>query len=472
MQLFLLLLPLALACKRTTLTTTTTQPPPPTTTRTTTTPTTTATTSSTSPTPTTATPRHLDPRPAGNSTTLVTTIPTNATQPTESSNTTTTQAPIDCPDGWIDETAVGLGCLRFVEEPGGLNWLETQTTCQSDIGSSVEALNMDEAEKLFEIAQLTSFFSHREVWWLGLSDLVSEGRWIWSHSYDVKVNTSMYSDIWTPTNITTDPGNANDCVVMTVGNNSQLIWKDIPCLSVEYDSKPIQAVCQCKGDDCPRFVPTVATVATPPAPHDCPVGWLYSGPGFGCIIPLTDQKDLSSQEAEAACLDVGGYLVEPRSENREKHLKDIAEILYNVGFAWSWWLGLSFRESESEDGEQWLWTSDDGVLNPNITYWGSGEGNGTNGGSCAILAKLGVSWEWHQVDCVDSDFRGKNIGAICQECLGKDCPSTPAKATTTTTTTTTTTPMTTFAKPDDCVTNSDGACLFLSTTEVFVSSPK
>jgi len=322
---------------------------------------------------------------------------------------------------------------------------------------------MKEAQKLFEIAQLTSFFSHREVWWLGLSDLVSEGRWIWSNSYNVEVNTSMYSDIWTPD---TDPRNSNDCVVMTVGNNSQLIWKDIPCLSEEYESKPIQAVCQCKGDDCPRFEPTKATVATPPAPHDCPDGWLYSGPGFGCIIPLTEEK-MDIKEAEAACLDVGGYLVEPRSENREKHLQDIAEILYNVGFAWSWWLGLSFRESESEEGEQWLWTSDDGVLYPDITYWGSGEGDGTNGGSCAILAKLGVSWEWHQVDCDDSDYRGKSIGAICQECLGKDCPSTPAKATTTTTTTTTTTPMTTFAKPDDCVTNTaDGACFFLSTTEV------
>ena len=54
-------------------------------------------------------------------------------------------------------------------------------------------------------------------------------------------------------------------------------------------------------------------------------------------------------------------------------LDSIPQILYNVGFAWSWWLGLSFRESESEDGEQWLWTSDDRVLNPNITYWGSGE---------------------------------------------------------------------------------------------------
>ena len=48
----------------------------------------------------------------------------------------------------------------------------------------------------------------------------------------------MYSDIWTPI---TDPGNSNDCVVMTVGNNSQLVWRDIPCLSEEYDSKPIQA---------------------------------------------------------------------------------------------------------------------------------------------------------------------------------------------------------------------------------------
>ena len=33
-----------------------------------------------------------------------------------------------------------------------------------------------------------------------------------------------------------------------------------------------------------------------------------------------------AQEAEAACLDVGGYLVEPRSKNREQHLEDIAEV--------------------------------------------------------------------------------------------------------------------------------------------------
>ena len=75
----------------------------------------------------------------------------------------------------------------------------------------------------------------------------------------------------------------------------------------------------------------------------------------------------------------------------------------------------------------------------------------------------------HQVGCDYFDYLGKSIGAICQECPGKDCPSTPAPATTTTTTTTTTTPMTTFAKPDDCVTNTDGVYFFLSTTEVFVT---
>ena len=32
-----------------------------------------------------------------------------------------------------------------------------------------------------------------------------------------------------------------------------------------------------------------------------------------------------AQEAEAACLDEGGYLVEPRSFNREQHLQEIAE---------------------------------------------------------------------------------------------------------------------------------------------------
>ena len=66
-----------------------------------------------------------------------------------------------------------------------------------------------------------------------------EGIWTWSNSYNVEVNTSVYSEIWTPN---TDVGNPDDCVVMTVGNNSQLAWKDIPCLEVDFDGKPIQVL--------------------------------------------------------------------------------------------------------------------------------------------------------------------------------------------------------------------------------------
>ena len=69
-----------------------------------------------------------------------------------------------------------------------------------------------------------------------------------------------------------------------------------------------------------------------------------------------------------------------------------------MGFAWSWWLGLSFRESESEDEEQWLWTSDDGVLNPNMTYWGSGEvTNICQVGSANPFTYLTlVTGQWHK----------------------------------------------------------------------------
>ena len=64
-----------------------------------------------------------------------------------------------------------------------------------------------------------------------------EGIWTWSYSFDEEVDPDTYSDIWTPNNLT---GNADDCVVMTMNNASELIWKDIACLDVEYEGKPIQ----------------------------------------------------------------------------------------------------------------------------------------------------------------------------------------------------------------------------------------
>ena len=79
--------------------------------------------------------------------------------------------------------------------------------------------------------------------------------------------------------------------------------------------------------------------------------------------------------------------MEPRSENSEADLEGVAEvkisryfsleqflgqILYNIVAPWSWWLGLSLQESESEE-DQWLWGSDNSTLDTNTSYWADGE---------------------------------------------------------------------------------------------------
>ena len=95
--------------------------------------------------------------------------------------------------------------------------------------------------------------------------------------------------------------------------------------------------------------------------------------------------------------------MEPRSENKEADLEGVAEvspslrdingrdetffyliknkreiilsflviqILYNIVAPWSWWLGLSLQESESEE-DQWIWASDDAALG--FSFWAEGE---------------------------------------------------------------------------------------------------
>jgi len=226
-------------------------------------------------------------------------------------------------------------------------------------------------------------------------------------------------------------------------------------------------VCQCKGEDCPRLTPTVPTVPTVPTPHECPEGWVAAGV-LGCVLPLTEQEGLSSQEAQAACQEVGGYLVEPRSVNKEADLEEVAEILYNIVAPWSWWLGLSLQESESEE-DQWLWASDNSTLD--TPFWADGEGTGDNGKTCGILGKVSIEWKWHEVACDATEFRGESIGAICQECLGDHCPTPAGTSPITPTPTTTMTPeTTTLPKPDGCVSNNataDTSCYFLNTTKVY-----
>ena len=137
------------------------------------------------------------------STTSATTTPTSATTTTTSATTTTTSdttttsattttyattttttdpvettttAKIQCPNGWIDAQSQNLGCVNFFNEVS-LTWFEAHDVCQDKYSAFlVEALSREEAEFLFQIAEMIQLYSSNETWWIGLTDFY--GRYV------------------------------------------------------------------------------------------------------------------------------------------------------------------------------------------------------------------------------------------------------------------------------------------------------
>ena len=92
---------------------------------------------------------------------------TATTQPTTQP---TTQQPtkIQCPSGWIDGQS--LGCVKFLNEVS-LSWFQAYDVCQEKYsGSLVEALKTEEAEFLFQVAEVIQLSSSNETWGIGLTD--------------------------------------------------------------------------------------------------------------------------------------------------------------------------------------------------------------------------------------------------------------------------------------------------------------
>jgi len=278
---------------------------------------------------------------------------------------------------------------------------------------------MSQAGDLFDRAKLTSTFTGKQRWWLGLSDFIREGVWHWSYSYDAAVNVSEFASIWEPN---LEDGNTDDCVVMALVDGS-LSWVDIPCLDTSHDGQDIQAICQCKGTSCvsPTTETTPATTMETTTVHACAEGWSPTET-LGCVIALSEPA-ASLVDARAACSSVNGYLVEALNNDNEAELETVAEVLHSVLAPWSWWLGLVW------DGSAWVWidalqglTTDD--------KWGTDQGTGNNGEECAVITKVGTKWEWHDVACNSSEYLGVSIGVICQECTEGHCAPTTTSATT------------------------------------------
>ena len=85
-------------------------------------------------------------------------------------STTTTAPKIQCPTGWIDAQSQNLGCVIFLNDYS-LTWFEAHDLCQDKYsGFLVEALSREEAEFLFQIAEMIQLYSSNETWWIGLTD--------------------------------------------------------------------------------------------------------------------------------------------------------------------------------------------------------------------------------------------------------------------------------------------------------------
>merc|ERR1711892_469538 len=152
----------------------------------------------------------------------------------------------DCPDGWIDASEVGLGCLwADVEEPN-LSEPDSMSACERAGGELVEILNMDQMTflqgYLIQVEQQSLAWLEGYVfWWIGLNDLEKEGDFVWPISGAVANYTNWKDgfivDFDEPA---PDPNHERNCVEMLSAENNGLAWMTYLCEDID----SIYHVCQ------------------------------------------------------------------------------------------------------------------------------------------------------------------------------------------------------------------------------------
>merc|ERR1712123_538622 len=90
----------------------------------------------------------------------------------------------NCPPGWTDGLAYGMGCLLFNFNETR-TWNEAQEFCFAvdntflvEVFSELQQEYLE--EKAYEIEGMTGEGRH---WWIGATDIASEGVWFWPHSH-------------------------------------------------------------------------------------------------------------------------------------------------------------------------------------------------------------------------------------------------------------------------------------------------
>merc|ERR1719348_2978139 len=151
----------------------------------------------------------------------------------------------DCPSGWVD---AGDICYKL-ENTLSFSWIKAQQHCQSLGGHLAEPLTEDSSNLLTSIASIETEVLGVTTWWLGLSDLGHEGRWIWQHSLTEAAYTNWASNYPSGGDV------EKNCVRME--RDVELRWMDDSCISVK--ASPI---CQLETNENTSTTPAQEVLVT------------------------------------------------------------------------------------------------------------------------------------------------------------------------------------------------------------------
>ncbi|KAL3841959.1 hypothetical protein ACJMK2_020035 [Sinanodonta woodiana] len=123
-----------------------------------------------------------------------------------------------CRDGWLNR---GNSCYHISHEKR--NWVDASEMCKFDGGYLLEVNNADEGHFLEHQVKLFNF--PEDGAWLGATDNMLKGDWVWAHS-NTLLSSRPYTH-WAPGEPNDLGGNEN-CLI--INNNG--FWNDRDCSTV------------------------------------------------------------------------------------------------------------------------------------------------------------------------------------------------------------------------------------------------
>jgi len=124
-----------------------------------------------------------------------------------------------CPEGWVFYEEI---CYLFhYEASSNLTWNEGKAECEAKGGFLAEIITEGQQQYLISVASLEEDILGTQSWFIGLSNLGSDGRWVWQNS-----TSDTNFTYWAEKQPDETNGN-NHCTVMDA--ESGYAWVTVSC---------------------------------------------------------------------------------------------------------------------------------------------------------------------------------------------------------------------------------------------------